>query len=280
MKEAKEKKDSLAESYKEQQKLNQKLNKEFLKMAKEGKVEKIRQLLDAGANINYQKPIRLQTHPRCIRSSQSPTALLYAVKKDQKNLVAMLVDRGANCNIAGGIEFMRGLELRGEFFTPLRCAIHYHSDREMVRLLLKGGADIYEKRDLLELAYEHKADNVLECILEKLRQDRVSEAEYHDQSFRVQKSAYFQKQSEQTAAPGLKSLLSGPTPAFFQPSPESDSEKKVISTDSTDTLMAERVIEYLKKDDKLWQQLQKQPEILNQVQMSIIQHRNTIEHKM
>ncbi len=94
---------------------NPEINQSLFKAVKEGNSNKVREVLNNGANINYQ-------------DKHSNTALMYAISKGHIEIVRLLLENGANVNY----QTYNG-------YTALRIA-SVDDYIEIVRLLLEAGA--------------------------------------------------------------------------------------------------------------------------------------------
>ena len=92
---------------------------DFQRAVFEGDRRRVRELLAAGANVNYQR---------------DGTALGSAVFRDDLELARILVDAGADINLADSTE------PSGDFNPLLKAA--YNAQKEMVQFLLDCGADV------------------------------------------------------------------------------------------------------------------------------------------
>ena len=92
---------------------------DFRKAVFEGDRRRVRELLDAGANVNYQR---------------DGTALNAAVYRDDLEMLRLLVDAGADINLA------ETDDADGDFNPLLKAA--YRGQRDIVKFLLDRGADL------------------------------------------------------------------------------------------------------------------------------------------
>ena len=93
----------------------------FIALCKEGKPEAIRKALNEGANVNAKNHI-------------GETALMFAVKHNNRRAVRAILDAGPDINA-------RGYE--GQ--NALMYAARFNNDSEIIRLLLYAGADVNAK---------------------------------------------------------------------------------------------------------------------------------------
>ncbi|KAK7866736.1 hypothetical protein R5R35_003156 [Gryllus longicercus] len=101
----------------EQKRLNHS-RKELLEAAKEGRTDTVRELLDAGININF-------------ADSSGWTPLMWAAKKAHANLVSLLIERNADVNA-----------LTDKNSTALHAASFHDHSGLCVKLLIDAGANV------------------------------------------------------------------------------------------------------------------------------------------
>jgi ankyrin repeat protein len=85
----------------------------------DGNLAIIEELLRAGIPVNAKDP-------------KNNTALIYAIKRNQKDVVRSLISHGAKVNIRCGDKGM----------TPLITAINHTKDQEMIDIIIEAGAKI------------------------------------------------------------------------------------------------------------------------------------------
>ena len=255
------------ELYRKSLKHEAKLNKKLVEAALAGNDKQVKSLLDAGADINFKC---LDDKYKSFNDSDrfTNTALIHAIYGGHKNIVAVLIERGADCNMSGMNPGKVTDSYKKCFYplnihTPLEHTIKYRNkySKEIVQLLLKGGAEIYGATDLIEFAKQYKAYEELELILEKLKKDKVSEEQYHDKKFRFEKLK--ERLCKRRKILSEQNSTSVDSKALFFPK---DDQKDVTSTTQyMKDLTLDEVIEYLKENSGLWQQLQEQLDLLQQV---------------
>ena len=121
-----------------------KANRALLDAAIEGKIEIVKQSLEAGANIDVQN----------VRGSESWTPLFGAVAYSHKEIAELLITEGADVN--------RKCE---DFMTPLHVLVD-GGQKEMIELLISNGADV-NARDMRGRTPLDSAEGVIAELLRK-----------------------------------------------------------------------------------------------------------------
>ena len=91
------------------------------------------------------------------RNNYDGTVLHYAVRKNDKNIIELLLKNNAKINSKDN-----------EGWTPLHSAVRYSNDTSVIQTLIDHGADVYMKADkgysALHLAYYNKNDEIIPVI--------------------------------------------------------------------------------------------------------------------
>lgn len=158
---------------------------------------KIREAVKDGARVN-------------IRNRDGSTLLEYAVSTGDKNLVELIVDRGADLNAT----------TRG--FTPLMSAA-WNGRVEIMRILIKSGADINARDDYgrtpLMLAVSHNKVEAVKLLLAKGAEKNLRESDgYTALDIGIKEKRYAIVQ--QLRAAGAKRQENAGTTAYHPVSPE------------------------------------------------------------
>lgn len=94
---------------------------QFLKAVQKGNLEKIKELINSGADVNQKSELN------------GKTALHYVIEKNPSKIneiIQLLLSKGADVNLKSNLDM-----------TPLHVAV-YHGRRRIVELLLNKGADV------------------------------------------------------------------------------------------------------------------------------------------
>lgn len=125
------------------------LNKNLIRAAHNGNIDRVQELLDAGADINYKEKLN--------KMYIGETALMVAAKNEHLEIVKLLIDRGADLNqkddgnrtalmlAPGGNMFFQSIEPSETFKTLYMASINkIFTDRARQRLAIMKG---YEDQD-------------------------------------------------------------------------------------------------------------------------------------
>ena len=92
------------------------MNDELLEAIRTNDINRVRELIAAGADVNFRKQTIL-----------GPTPLIYAARRKNENILHLLIDSGADIN---------GVDRIG------RSALHDSDDENIVRILIDAGIDL------------------------------------------------------------------------------------------------------------------------------------------
>ena len=127
------------------------LNKEFLNASEKGNLQKIKKLLENGANVNA-------------RNKWGDTALMRSALKGHKEVVEILIENGANINAKNGLMDT----------TMMYAAANGHV--EIVQLLIDKGADVnaknYWQYTAIALAALNKHEKVVKLLADSMEAGR------------------------------------------------------------------------------------------------------------